>query len=80
MESNTVILFQEMPVTYRAPFHHFTPTQAVHEIHVGSQVALYGHIRKYIDGEVITEYLHLRGGAYRLEAPIQFVTFHGSIL
>ena len=80
MDPNTVILFQDKPMTYRAPFHQMTPTPVFREIHVGSKVTVYGQIRKYVKGSLVTEYFHLRGGAYTLEAPIQFVTFHGSIL
>ena len=80
MDPNTVILFQDQPMTYRAPFHQMTPTPVFREIHVGSKVTVYGQIRKYMNGSFVTEYFHLRGGAYTLETPIQFLTFHGSIL
>ena len=80
MDPNTVILYQETPVTYRAPFHHMSPSKVIREIHVGSKVTVYGHIRKYVDGSIVTDYIHLRGGAHTLETPIQFVTFHGNII
>ena len=77
MDPNTVILFQDKPITYRAPFHQMTPTQVIRIIHVGSRVTVFGQIRKYVDGSMVTEYIHPRGGAYTLDDPIQFLTFHG---
>ena len=77
MDPNTVILFEDKPNTYRAPFHQMTPSKVIQQLHVGSRVTVFGQIRKYVEGSMVTEYIHLRGGAYTLDNPIQFLTFHG---
>jgi hypothetical protein len=81
MDPNSVILFTNSlseSSTYSAPYHQFSPITEIREVHVGSNVAMYGSAMKKVDGVVIPEYIHLRGGAYTFKIPFQLNTFHVS--
>jgi len=69
-------------VTHYAPFHRLGPFEPmmITDISVGSNVAMYGNILKTVDGVNIQDYLHLRGGTYAFEKPIQLLTFHADLL
>ena len=67
-------------VTYFPPVHQLVPGPLIRDIQVGSNVTVYGQIKKKINGEIIPEYIHLRGGSYTFEEPLQFTTFHASQL
>ena len=77
MDPNSAILGD---VTYFAPVHQLVPMPLIREIQIGSNLTVYGQIRKQVDGEMRYEYIHLRGGSYTFEEPLQFTTFHATLL
>lgn len=68
--------------SFDAPFHYLGPFEpmTIRSIKVGSRVALYANVINNVDGVNVEGYIHLRGGTYRYEKPIQLLTFHGDIL
>jgi len=69
-------------VTFYAPFHRLGPfdPSTIRTIQVGARVALYGNVLKNVDGVNVQDYIHLRGGAYTFEKPIQLLTFHADLI
>jgi hypothetical protein len=68
--------------TLYAPFRHVghIPPILFKSVLIGSNVALYGSILKNVDGVNVQDYLHLRGGSYTFEQPIQFMSIHADKL
>ena len=72
----------EQETTFYAPFHRLGPfdPSTIRTIRVGARVALYGNVLKNVDGVNVQDYIHLRGGTYTFERPIQLLTFHADLI